>query len=287
MARLACMAGPVYNAKLLVPLGNFRNFFEGILMEGFTFDSRGLIYNNDGGDCARETGTYYSGLWLRKYVCGLDISEYPLSTAKDFHNALNQLEIHPGLYVRSPDPGPQGLDEPWNDPSNFSRDQQTSIECALSFWRLTDDHLPFRRRLHDLLFEQSRRPLRKYQNIDIPNPAQWMIKKRVLEKPGRIARWWADSFLLWQSMLQQDKGPDDVADDINHTQMIAQAMIWQPTYLTKVARASYKQRKPTFGSLELGEQHPVMGAWKWYYRSGKSTLTGMPELWRAYIEKAF
>ncbi len=272
-------------------------------MEGFTFDSRGLIYNNDPGDCTAETGRYYAGLWFRKKM-GLDISDYPYSTALDLRNALHQLTLSPGVLIRHPT-------IPYNDPFSGKfipgRDQQHPLEVAVSLWASTENgelKQYFEKWLRNLYEKQSSRTLMKYQNNDYPNPSHKVVMRRYFGDISKIRLFWADGWLFGQSAITchvVGKNTDDVADDLNHTLLLSHANHFMPTKMSKWAMSYYAKNRPkTFGSMIALEhnwtfhENRVLGAWGWYYRrtdpftgEPKSTLWGMPELWRPWIEYNF
>lgn len=240
-------------------------------MKNLTFTPEGLIYNNDLGDHAAETGRYYTGLWLRLYQCGLPINEYPYATVEHLVKALGRITIEPGVIVRAPQ-APYNV--PFNDKFSPGRDQQHPLEIAASLWTFTAEtkwNDALTNWLKDLRKKQSARFLHKYQNWDFPNPSHWAVTSRFLEEKNFT---FADSFLVASSVLQIFKSDEDVADDLNHTLLLAQANTFCKNKLSVKATEIYKARNP-------------LKRWLYYYRPEVSTLTGMVDLWRPWLEKTF
>jgi hypothetical protein len=222
------------------------------------FDAHGLIVqaNGDGGDTAQRTGMLF----------------FQYRDEEAFVNALDQLEIAPGIYVRHPYQA--GFR---NDPNRFSRDQQRALVIAMGSYRM-DDRLWRLAKAHLARFG-------KYQNLDYLGPSH-------LGEYLRAFRAWpvypllliTDVGLVVSSIdiaLTKDK---DNVDDNNHVMALVQASQTMPTPISWLATRLYKKYRPiNFGNEILGESDPVQGALSWYHRAESGGNPFISEMYRSSL----
>lgn len=248
------------------------------VINGFNFDENNLIVqaDGDGGDTAQRTGMYYLGLYIRSEYLGLDNLGYGFSTRQDFENALTLLEVKPGIYVRHP--------TQWNDPNDFSRDQQTPLVIAMGFYKMTS-------RLTRLYSAQRRRFFSKYQNKDFPTPEHMNFYSRAFnnccgfepEKSYAVG----DSLQYLNSLLLCKKAQDpNWVDDLNHILSLLQATLIKPTKISQAALSYYVKNRPkSLGSPF--EKNNILAALTWYNRADSGGNPGFVELYRPIIERFF
>ncbi|MES2963164.1 MAG: hypothetical protein V4760_04680 [Bdellovibrionota bacterium] len=207
-------------------------------------DKRGLIVqaDGDGGDTAQRTGMYY----------------YVHHDPKKFAEALDRLEVAPGIYVRHPD-----QDGFRSDPRRFSRDQQRPLVIALGRYGMHD-------RLTRMANEHALR-LGKYQNLDFISPVGVGEYIRAFDsKLGYPILLVSDIFLFLgsvQLVVTASFNPDDV-DDNNHVMTLMQARDVMPTPFSLLAMKTYLWLRPeNLGNSVFGIDDPVEGALAWYHRA--------------------
>lgn len=202
-------------------------------------DNLGIIVQRDGdrGDSASRVGIYY-------YLRILNETDNKQELSETFHVVLDKLEIQPGIYVRHPDDTYSNgtpVQSYVNNPSGFSRDQQTPIQIAMGEYPLE------RSRLQRLFAKQLSR-LGTYQNKDIGGPETLSIYFRSLNSIGAYpVDLLGDVELLVNSLIRLGKrkaNPDDTSDDVNHCLALIQAYYRYPTPISLLARQVYKLSNP-------------------------------------------
>lgn len=229
---------------------NWSDYFQ----DGFIGQKRQFLPGFDFGDATQRLGMYHIGLELRS---GLDIynGHLPSNTVVDFLEALRVLEIDRlGLLRRYPE-------LPYNDPKDWSRDQEIPIVIACGIFGL-----------RPLLKRMLWRHLRQFpffQNKDIIT-WEWSYYFRALNL------WWSypvllilDLGLVVNSILRCLIGlwdKDNVGDDLNACLSLIYAYRKLPTPLSWLAIKIYKLRpKPFF--VEGGDDvNNTVLAWRWYFR---------------------
>jgi uncharacterized membrane protein len=190
----------------------------------------------DAGDCSAECGRY----WFALYMMGL-ASAWPFNTKTDFLFAAQKLEIGTsGVWRRHPDQ--------YNQPEDYSRDQQLSIQCVLALHGQIET-------LKRMIYKQWSH-FGKYQNRDI-RTWEWAFDFRTLSLWFMYPLICAlDIGLLIGVLIRMIKGAwnkDDVADDLNLTVQIVYCNFKYPTPLSWLAKWIYGFRD-------------IQRAWDWYYR---------------------
>jgi len=207
--------------------------------------------SGDAGDCAANMGRYHFGLQLCR-LNGINVDHFPKNNYLDFKKALDFLEVKPGIYRRHP--------AQWNDPNDFSRDQQTPIVLAMGAYGMNA-------RLSDLYHAHKDRWW-KYQNKDWANPNHINFYKRAF---GQSPSSCGDLFLCGDSYFRVfDKDPNSTANDLNHTCAILQALHFKPTSRAKEARDIYLKAKN------------IMKSWESYHLGSSPDIH---EVFRPLIEK--
>lgn len=207
------------------------------------FDAFNLIVQSDGdgGDTAQRTGMFY-------YING---------DRTAFEDALERLEIRPGIYARHP--YQEGFR---SDPSRFSRDQQRPLVIALGKYGMYD-------RLERLAWEHLKR-FGKYQNVDFVGPTNISEYIRAFRARALYpVLLFTDLGLLGDSILTVTLSyfNRDRTDDNNHVLTLLQAQDIMSTPVSWLAQKIYKHfRARNFGNSVLGEGSPVQGALAWYHR---------------------
>lgn len=236
------------------------------------FDNDGFIIQSDGdaGDSAQRLGMYHIALWVRSELLGLDNIGYGYSTPHDFTEALDKIEVSAGIYIRHP--------KQWNDPRDFSRDQQTPLVIAMGLYGLNE-------RLDRLYNAQSKRTLHKYQNKDIPTPEHWGFYARA-RRENRIYAV-GDSFKFINSVLTCQKAKDlDYCDEINHMLSLLQSAIILPTSMSRNAMNYYVRNRPRSLGSKF-ESNNIMAAIYWYFRPESGGSVGFVDLMRPIIHAFF
>ena len=228
--------------------------------ETLHFDSRGLVVqaDGDGGDSAQRVGMLY----------------FRLHDPAAFSQALDQLEIAPGIYVRHP-----AQEDFRSNPNRFSRDQQRAIVMALGEYDM-------QARLFRLAWVHFLR-FGKYQNADYLGPSH-------LGEYIRAFRAWplypvlfiTDWGLVLSSLdiaIRNRDVPDEV-DDNNHLMALIQASGRFPTPVSFFAQKIYRKMRPlNLGNSNLGETDPAQGAISWYHRKASGGNPFIAELYRPAI----
>lgn len=217
------------------------------------YDNNGLIVQADldGGDTAGREGDYWFYQGLKKD---------PQVNPTEFDRVLKLLQVRPGVFIRNP--------IRYNDPKDFSRDQQTSIILALGEMEKYDV-------LKTLLGNQLRN-FGLYPNGDIATPEDWGLYIRAFKAwylyPALLV---GDTFMLANSLIRLYKGKntDDVSDDVNHTLILLQAQYHMATPISFLARKLYKLIK---GGIQT--------RWSWYFRP-ETGANPFDELYRDLISR--
>jgi len=208
------------------------------------FDAHDLIVqaDGDGGDTAQRTGMFY----------------YLSHDPERFAQALDLLEVYPGIYVRHP--AQEGFR---SDPGRFSRDQQRPLIIALGKYGMTN-------RLWRMFSGHVLR-MGKYQNMDVIGPIGIGEYIRAFDAKILYPLLLATDINLFLSsfylVIEASFDPDNV-DDNNHVMTLLQARDVMPTPLSWLARQAYLHFRPkNLGNSVLGKSHPVHGALAWYHRA--------------------
>ena len=183
-------------------------------------DNRGLIVQSDGdqGDTAQREGWAWFGNW----VLGAQLKQQQLALPLSFADTIKLLEIdQSGIFRRHPDK--------WNDPNDFSRDQQTPLVAAMGVWKR---NAPLERLYHRMLERHWR-----CQNKDFAGPDHRNLFARALEKP----LWFSGDLQILASsaLIVAKTDPDDVGDDLNHIINLLMAYFVSPTRTSEEARTVY------------------------------------------------
>lgn len=236
------------------------------------FDKYGLIVQSDGdgGDSAQRLGFYYTAAFLH-HPNG---SRYQDNRWK-LMRALDTIEVKPGTYIRNP--------VRWNDPGDFSRDQQTPLVIAMGFFKMD-------RRLFRMAKEHLKR-FGKYQNGDYASPEHWGFYIRSLRLwylyPLLIM---GDMFTLLNTLilcLFKGRDPDNVGDDLNHILSLVQSHFIMPTPVSFIAKRLYEDFRPyNNGNAILGQPGAINGALSWYFRPS-TNAPPLDAVWRPLIDKVF
>ena len=243
-------------------------------------DQHGLIVqkDGDGGDTAQREG----------FLACSDAENSWFPGKCEYSEAVDLLEVKPGIWVRHPDQ--------WNDPKDFSRDQQTPHVWAMAKHGLK---APLRR-----MFWAHLKRFGKYQNWDFMSPEHlglyirafvWIYPWIVI--PGSLALYslllFGDIFNLINTLVRIYKGrkdPDDVGDDLNHLVIIRASQSF-PTPISWISRVIYFKYRPGYTWTEVdGKQIATLdptGCGPQYAlnRYFRAEAGGNPELalcWRAY-----
>lgn len=227
-----------------------------------SFFSNGLIghkvANSEGyfdfGDCSAECGRYWFGLNLT------DPTGWPNNTYHDWMIAISKLEIDSsGVWRRHPNQ--------YNEPEDYSRDQQLSIQCTLAVHGQIET-------LKRMLFKQWKH-FGKYQNKDF-RTYEWTIDFRCLNY------WWMyplicilDLGVLINVLLESLLGkiyPDRVSDCLN-------------TFVVAKFCGDLKYRTPLsiFALWLYPKIRNLEYAWNWYYRHPENPPIN--ELYRSLWKK--
>lgn len=193
------------------------------------YDDYGLIVQKDmdGGDTAGREGDF----WFHKGLSG----SIDQGARDEFKRVLNLLQYAPGVFVRHPKHNPvTPPDKSWNDPTDFSRDQSTSMILAMG-------EMGERSVLRSMLWQQIKR-FTLFQNHDIATPQDWGHYIRALNIwPLYPILLVGDLFLLTNSVIRCIVGNDEnTSDDINHTLSLLQAQHHLSTPISWLSRKIYK-----------------------------------------------
>ena len=239
------------------------------LINGFYLDEFGCFVqaDGDGGDSAQRFGMYCAGIKFRELL-GLDTISMPKLT---FESLALKYYDPDGLLIRHP--------TQWNDPGDFSRDQEVPFTIALGLWA-SNRHLINLRKQHDL------RILNKYQNSDIPSPHHMAV----LDRAQGVDRYYLSDLCFLPDCLfhiAKSKNPD-FADDLTFVLMLLQAHFIHPTRASKLAIKVYSSlRYPSYGTSKLGEKNKILGSLAWYFRPETGASPGFVELYRPIILEVF
>jgi hypothetical protein len=214
--------------------------------KAMNFDNNGLIVqlDGDGGDTAGREGDYWFFVGTKGYVAHRKL---------DFKDVLNLLQSSPGVMIRNP--------VGYNQPDDFSRDQQTAIILAAG-------EMKERAFLRQLLWQQIKR-FGAYQNFSIrwsqylPDNDNRYTKilgrlwirgdypdPQILSQYIRAMRAWylyplllvGDMSTFVNSIIRCIVGrdPTNTSNDINHTLVLLQAQNIYATPISWVSRLIYK-----------------------------------------------
>lgn len=234
-----------------------------------TFDSNGLPVqaDGDGGDSAQRVGWIFTAQALSEQK-----SLWPIS----FDQCIALLEVTPGTYIRNP--------IKWNDPKDFSRDQQISILIALGQNKRLDA-------VNRMIRTQDSRKFGLCQNGDIPTLGLFAAYIRSFQGTGflsRLALCILDLELVVNSLLRGRKGLDDVGDDLNHILCLVHAATIAPTPVSWFARWLYKTFRPeSYGTTQLGFKSHIYGAVAWYFRAESGGNPELASMWNMLIFQYF
>jgi hypothetical protein len=271
-------------------------------------------WTNNGGDTAQREGFTWFGIWLLQK---LGIQPVVIPTLGWF-DAIKLLEDpqKPGEFRRHPNPDPRWK---WNDPTIFSRDQQTPIVAALGalgpsqtlqrLWSAFDgrgricqngdagglDHQNlFFRALHAQNLRAGQQQIEAF--------GEFLLAVMAASIAGRGA---AD--------------PDDVGDDLNFVVNLSAAAApqWRPTKTSASTILEYVKTRPiNYGCyLEQYRQlhkdllhdkkmmisrireimagdakpecHPIVGALRWYFRAEVGAPWGPAALYEQVVTTIF
>lgn len=213
--------------------------------------------DGDGGDTAQRTGMFY----------------FLYHDPNGFQQALEKLEVYPGIYVRHP-----AQRDFRSDPRRFSRDQQRPLIIAMGKYGMTD-------RLWRMFAGHVLR-MGKYQNMDVIGPIGIGEYIRAFDAKLFYPLLLATDLNLFLSSLyliaEASLDPNNV-DDNNHVMTLLQARDVMPTPFGWLALKAYLELRPqNFGNTVLGKPHPVHGALAWYHRADAG---GNPLLGEALFEE--
>lgn len=157
------------------------------------------------------------------------------------------------------------------------------------------------------LFAQNYRPMNyekapAFRQLKIPD---WMgfhlsllirMRYRTQSSVLRMILTFTDLGLLFGTLLKLfpyrwsdhkrwiEKVTPDECDDFNEILTHLQAMAISPTYISELARWLYKTyRRPTYGTIKMGEPNHAMGAIVWYSRISSHGNPGLAELARRLV----
>jgi hypothetical protein len=266
----------------------------------FHRDTNGLIVqaDGDGGDTAQREGFVWFGLYVRRNKLRLPDPDY-VDLRLTFPETMRLLEVgESGLFRRHP--------TQHNEPSDFSRDQQTPIVAAMGVWALRQ---PLER-----LWAATVKRGRVCQNGDAVGADHYNLFQRArgpeleIDPLGELQlRGMLGSFLT--------RKPGDVSDDLNNIVSLALASLVSPTRTSRLATKEYLSGRPhTCGSyldqyyakphpksidVKLQEQDisawiaegrstdpgcsPAFGALRWYFRPESGGNPGIAELYRPIV----
>lgn len=231
-------------------------------------DSYKIIGQKDGdmGDGAQRVGMFHTGM----QILGFGSKEY-----NDYLEAINNLEVSPGIFVRHP--------VQWNDINDFSRDQQTPIVISMGF---RQEFGPLRRILNKHLSRFGR-----YQNKDLASPEHFGFYIRAFKfLPLYPLLFLGDMFMLLNTLiicLYKGRDKDNVGDDLNHILSLLQAKLSMPTPISFLARILYIACRPSnYGNEKYHEKSAIQGALTWYFRP-ESGAPPIHEIYRPIIESHF
>lgn len=249
------------------------------------FDEWGLIVHryrktNECGDSAREWGTLACGVKLRDDLGLLAFQDLdPIEIKFKFAEALELYQTKDG-FVRHP-----YSKNAWHrDPKDFSRDQTIGLLCGI---------LPhcFKHSGQEILNFLKKFPPR-FQNNDLLT-WEWILFIRLfLSRLAYTTFSFLELGLVLNTILRivvARINPDSVGDDINLTSLISINCGKNATLTTRLARWIYTFRpQPGIkvnGKWEYYTGHPIVNAWKHYYRFEASPP--MDKLWEPIILKIF
>jgi hypothetical protein len=213
-------------------------------------DSNGLPVqmNMDGGDSAQRLGMIAVAT-----AKGCSMPNLPS------YDKISLLEVAPGIYIRNP--------TTWNNPNDFSRDQQTSLVIGMGF---KGDKERLKR-----LFKAHASRFFKYQNADIASPENIGQYFRGLEWNFTYPFFWfSDLFMLGGVIIRciQARDPNNVGDDLNLILSLLQAKDRMATPWSFLARKIYKWFRP----------FSIQYALDWYFRP-ETLAAPMNELYHPLV----
>lgn len=240
----------LYSKDMELSMKNWSDYFDG----EFIGHKRTLTKGFDFGDATQRLGMYHLGLELR-HELDLYNGHLPHNTLVDFLEALRLLEIDRSGTMR------RYIDIPYNDPKDWSRDQELPIIMACG---LTN--------VGYLLKRMVRRHLRQFpffQNKDVIT-WEWSYYFRAL-------RWWwtyplivvMDLGLVINAGLRCLIGlwdKDNVGDDLNTSLSLIFSSKRYPTPLSWLATKIYKLRPKPFLADNKDDNNNILLAWRWYFR---------------------
>lgn len=240
---------------------------------GITTDEYGLIVNKDGdgGDTANREGVYFFGKLLAR------TEPFPPELEKTILTVIRRilflLQAKEGVWVRHP--------EQWNEPEDFSRDQQTPIVIMIGAYRFKD--------ILWNTFKNHVKRFGKYQNADWAGPVEINIYVRSFHAYF-LYPWllFTDVFLFVSSIIHVVKsfkaGFSD--DSVNHTMILLQAKNFMPTPFSWLARKVYYifRRHPCPTCIEGRYKHPVVAALYYYHATRWGGNVELAELYQPLVE---
>ena len=103
-------------------------------------------------------------------------------------------------------------------------------------------------------------------------------------KPFFLSDLWGRGGVLVR-LKQAAKNLDDVGDDLNCIISLAFSANVMPSKLALSNLKLYLSNRPkNFGTLEMNEKDPVMGALSWYFRKESGGNPKLAEIWRPIID---
>ena len=176
---------------------------------------------------------------------------------------IHKIEVASGIYIRNP--------TNYNDPNDFSRDQQTPLVIGMGYKNDTD-------RLKRLFKAHASRFF-KYQNADIASPENVGQYFRALKWNFMYPYFFLSDILMLGGVivrLIQARDPDNVGDDLNLMLSLLQAKDNMATPWSFIARKIYKWFRPR--GIQYALDH--------YFRPETGALP-MDDLYRPLIAAEF
>lgn len=191
--------------------------------------------NGDPGDTASRIGIYH-------YLRQLQEPENATYLSESFEKMLIEIEIEPGTYIRHPHMKQFEEETYVYDPNEFSRDQTMPIIVALG------EYPEQKQRLKDLIKQQKKRFLFKFQNKDFFGPLELSAYIRATKNK------WLTPLLLLSDIgllvnaiirdVKRDFDQNNTSDDVVLSLLMIQAYNTHPTPLSWLARQLYRMSSP-------------------------------------------
>lgn len=274
-------------------------------------------WENNAGDTAQREGFVWFGIALCRSmgIQGIPMPKLPwIDSIKLLELVRGGVPI--GEFVRHPrDPNNKG----WNNPREFSKDQQVALVAALGALGPTDCLERFWR-----AFDGRGRVCQNETDVGGPDH-QNLFVRALRAQHSNLEMQGIESFgefllaaMVWSLVARGTNDPDDVGDDLNFVVNLAAASQWNPTVTSGEAICEYVRTRPVnygcfltryrqkyatenklmfdkdtmVGRIRMlmrqdptPDCHPIIGALRWYFRTETGAPWAPAAIWEPIVRR--